>query len=187
MTLISTAAGSSSSASGALTLLSTTTLAAPGTIDVSGIASTYNDLVLVLIARGVAGTANDGPFLRLNNDAGASQYFREGISVSGTAAVSGFETLGTSALSIGVMPGSTGLANSFGASVTEIFGYASTTWLKTIQWSSWAMFANATTNLSMHRGGGLWNSTAVVNRVTILNNAFGNLATGSQLRIYGRL
>ena len=36
-------------------------------------------------------------------------------------------------------------------------------------------------------GGGRWNSTAAITRVTLLGNGTANLATGSQLRIYGCL
>jgi hypothetical protein len=49
------------------------------------------------------------------------------------------------------------------------------------------MDSNTAGSLTIHRGGGLWSSTAAVNRVQLMDSSLGNFVTGSQLRIYGRL
>jgi hypothetical protein len=40
---------------------------------------------------------------------------------------------------------------------------------------------------NVQRGGGYWDSTAAINRITLSGAGTANLLTGSQLRIYGRL
>jgi hypothetical protein len=170
---------------GAWTLLSTTTLASPGVIDVSGISGSYNDLILVLIARSTDTGTDEIANLILNND-GANTY-SEFIRVFGTGAVSGVANTGGSAgFSIGRLPASSGLASSFGVIEVTIPGYASTTWKKNVQWHSTCVIGTASTQATFLVGGGLWNSTAAVNRVKF-DGATGDLVTGSQLRIYGRL
>src|SRR4029077_3579725 len=72
----------SAGSAGALTLLSTTTLAAAGTIDVSGISGAYNDLVLVLIGRSNDSSAGN-PQWRFNNDSGGNYHY-EGQQFSGS-------------------------------------------------------------------------------------------------------
>jgi hypothetical protein len=168
---------------GALTLLSTTTLAAAGTFDVSSISGSYNDLVLVLIAREVGSGSGLIPALRLNNDS-AGNYYSERLRATGSTA-SATESLGSTAMQIGAVPGSSSIANAFGILEYTIFGYAATTWLKIVQLTA-AHVDNITTgNIYVNRSTGLWNSTAAVNRVAVAG-AGGNFVTGSQLRIYGR-
>src|SRR5580765_202956 len=63
--------GAALKASGTLALLSTTNLASPGTFDVSSISQAYNDLVLVVIARGVISAVNTDIQLLFNADSAA--------------------------------------------------------------------------------------------------------------------
>ncbi len=177
----STPAGSS----GALTLLSTTTLGGSGTFDVSSISGSYNDLVLVLIVRGTDAGASDNPLLRLNADT-AGNYRWERVSITGTT-TSGLDGAAATSIHCGTMPCAGAPASYFGASMIEILGYASTSWFKNVLWSTHATFASASNNSTLGRGGSLWLSTAAVTRVQIFGSSTANLVTGSQLRIYGRL
>jgi len=175
----------SSGSAGALTLLSTTTLGAAGSIDVTGISGSYNDLILVLIARGTNSANVDYANLTFNNDTGGN-YNSEYINVQGTAAVSGVEIVGGVNFRSGRLTGNTSPANTFGVTEVTVLGYASTTWKKNVLWHSFTDSAGASNGFFTFRGGGVWLSTVAVTRVTFIGNG-GNLAIGSQLRIYGRL
>lgn len=177
---------SSRSSGGAttLTLLSTTTLGAPGTIDVTGISSAYTDLLLVLIARGTRAAAADGLLMQLNGDAGANydynvmEIIASSLSASpGNAQTSFFVGDG--------LPANSGVANSFSVTEITIAGYTSTTWLKTVN-ARYGADNTAATNKAVGISSGFWNSTAAVTRVTLFGQITANLATGSTLRIYGR-
>ncbi len=180
------AAGGSS---GALTLLSTTTLGSPAaSFDVTGISGSYNDLILVLIGRSdITGTTGDTVRLRFNNDTG-SNYWSEWIEAVSTTAVSGATFTALTLLNAGRVTGSTSAANCFGSVQITVPGYASTAWHKTIHMEATAEAGTGAGATYMQRGGGTWNSTAAINRVTVyLAGAGTNYVTGSQLRIYGRL
>lgn len=174
----------SAGAAGALTLLSTTTLAAPGTFDVSSISGAYNDLVLVMIARGTDTGNKDQPVLRFNNDS-AANYYREQIFISGTASPVGSQSLTAAGANCGYVPCAASPASLFGLLEVTIYGYASTTWKKTCKWTSWAPADITTGNLFLVPGGNLWNNTAAITRVQLLGGTTANFVTGSQLRIYG--
>src|SRR4029077_16611860 len=61
-------AAAAGGASGALTLLSTTTLSSNGTFDISSISGAYNDLIVVAIVRDSASASTDVVQMRFNND-----------------------------------------------------------------------------------------------------------------------
>jgi hypothetical protein len=169
---------------GAWTLLSTTTLSSAGTFDVSGISGSYNDLILVAIVRGVAASSVVSVSLRFNNIS-SSNYYNQWIQGTGSGATAA-EDLAAVSLFTGQAPGSTAaLANGFSTIQVTVPGYASTTWLKAIQFECQLVANTATTWNTAFRGGGFWNNTAAVTRVQLFHAS--NLATGSQLRIYGRL
>jgi hypothetical protein len=170
---------------GSMALLSTTTLASAGTLDVSGISAAYNDLIVVVIARS-SQTSDDYLKLSFNNDL-AANYYSEYLLVAGTGGVAGAELSGSTGFRLGRVPGTTNLANSFASAEIMIPGYASTAWLKTVQIDGYTSLAQSTGNYHLFRGGGHWASTAAINRITVLGNATANLLTGSHMRIYGRL
>jgi hypothetical protein len=170
---------------GALTLLSTTNLSGSATFDVSSISGAYNDLILVLIARGTNSAVAETIYVNFNGD-NAAHYYGEFITVQGTTSAAGIETSASAQPSVGHVPGNTGLASSFGVIEMTLYGYASTSWLKPYQWHSFSLDILTSTNYYIHRGGGLWNSTAAINRVQFGGRNTANLASGSQLRIYGR-
>jgi hypothetical protein len=182
-----TSHGSSASAS-ALTLLSTTTIGTAAAFDVATIDQTYNDLVLVLIARSSAAIGSDQPQLRFNNDSGAN-YFDETVRGNGSTASAFGDLAATSAaLSLTCPAASSGLANTFGFHTIEVQGYTSTTWRKGILCFAGGGPAVTANNTVPHAVFAWWNSTAAVNRINLtpLTTPF-TWVTGSVLRIYGRL
>ncbi len=172
-------------ASGALTLLSTTTRATDGTIDVSSISQAYNDLILVAILRGTDSGANDNLDVTLNNDGGANYYMERIFASSATAAA--VESLGNTKVASGQIPAAAATAGIFAVFTFEICGYTSTTWQKHVSWVAASSLNNSAGNQFNYRGTVRWASTAAVNRVTLVGDSTAALKTGSQLRIYGRL
>lgn len=166
-----------------MALLSTTTLASPGIFDVTGIAATANDLRLVCILRGADVGTNDSATLVLNNDTGAHYNLERG-EFSG-ATVTGQELLSQAAITLGQITAGGSTANYFSAIWIDLPGYASTTWNKQAYWKVATNLNDLTGNQEAWACEAIWRSTAAINRVTIKGVSTANLATGSQLRIYG--
>jgi hypothetical protein len=178
----------SAGSSGALTLLSTSTLSGTGTFDVSSISGSYNDLVLVLIARSNrASQVTDQAQIFLNGDTSTVYYGQYVVGAAGTASAA--EGLGLAGIRMAYIPAANSPANSFGVAEFTIFGYASTTWLKSVTYEVFSLTDTTTGKVNTTSGGGTWNSTAAVTRVQVqaLQATSNLLVSGSQLRIYGRL
>jgi hypothetical protein len=171
---------------GAWTLLSTTTLASPGTFDVPSISGSYNDLILILIGRSAFSGGTDDPMIRLNNDSG-SNYNHVRYSAGGGGAITAGNMAAGTFSYVGYLPGATADASLFSVSEIILYGYASTAWKKSWYWTSYAPTSISSGNGNYFRnGGGMWNNTAAITRVGIVTANAANLVTGSQLRIYGR-
>jgi hypothetical protein len=170
---------------GPWTLISTTTLASAGTFDLTSIPGSYSDLLFVLIARGAGSTSGETLNMTLNNDSGAN-YYRQGLRFAGTGAVSGTENIGAARFQAEIPASTSTLANSFGIVEMTLYGYASTTWRKTVEYRAFQVLNTATGQMIFQHYMGLWNSTAAINRITIVGNSTANMVTGSQLRLYGR-
>lgn len=182
---VAPASSRGATSSGALTLLSTTTLSGSGTIDVSAIDQTYNDLFFVLIARGTRAAATDGVLLRLNNDSGANYDYIVLGDNSGAQSKS-LAQAQTSAFVANLMPGNTATAGRFLTAEFVIPGYASTTWSKQVIWASCGESGTSSALVYSEHAAAFWLSTAAVTRITVFGQTTANLATGSTLRIYGR-
>jgi hypothetical protein len=175
---------------GAWTLLSTTTIAgSPATFDVSSISGSYNDLHLVAIARGNNSTSPEQMLMRLNNDSGTN-YFTERIKLNDSTAtverIVSNASLWVGFVSAGGAPANPP-TNHFSVWEVTLFGYASTTWVKAVQYRVWGSSGTGTNQQYQTDGGGFWNSTAAVTRVQFFCSSTPEFVVGSQLRIYGRL
>jgi hypothetical protein len=168
---------------GALVLLSTTTLGGAGIIDVAGIDQTYNDLVIMVVARGSRGLTNDSLSINFNNDATAN-YDQQGV-YGTTSTANGFSDEGTTVPIISdLIVASTAAAGLFGFCEIVVPGYTSTTWQKSAI-GTWGAFAVSGTHLS-GVSTVFWRSTAAINRVQLFGTSSANLLTGSTCRVYGR-
>jgi hypothetical protein len=179
-------AAAAGGASGALTLLSTTTLVAAGTFDVSSISGAYNDLILILVARDNAGSSPNDIQLLFNADS-TSHYNWVRNTTTGTSSAATDSSGLTSRMEIGRVPVNTSIANSFGFITIQIAGYASTTWLKSVVSDSSYYHAAAAGGIGRQIAAGTWNQTTAITRVQLAVAGGGSFAIGSQLRIYGRL
>jgi len=175
------------SASGAMTLISTTTLGSPAAnITLSSIPGTYTHLYLIYALRStVTGVANALSRLRLNGDTG-SNYGREhnwGSGASNSVGNSG----GLIAYWDGtVETGPSATANFFSQANLWIPNYKNTSMVKNLV-SNWALFGTTSTgNWFSGTSTGLWNSTAAITSITFIpSDGTSNFATGSTVSLYG--
>lgn len=165
-------------------LLSSTTLGGSGTFDVSSISQAYSDLTLVILARGTDAGATDNLLLRFNNDSTANYDWQQNAFFGTSSSFS--QGAAAAQIQIAVCPAAGATANYFGLFEITMPGYASTTWVKRAL-QPMTMYESIVGTPASCANAGLWRSTAAINRVQILGGNTANLATGSQLRIYGQL
>jgi hypothetical protein len=172
-------------AAGAITLLSSTTLGAAGTFDITSISGAYSDLIIVLIGRANNANASDVALLRFNNDSGAN-YYTQRLKGAATTASAG-ESIGSGSIDRAEIAANTAPANHFSIVAWEVYGYASTTWTKTVNYRASFTFGLSSGGIVIEELTAIWSSTAAINRVTVSTNTSPfNFMAGSQLRIYGR-
>lgn len=168
-----------------MTLLSTTTLASPGTIDVQNISQSYNDLRLVLVCRGTVAAAVETLGLRFNNDSGSNYQYQQLAGQGAAASAVGNTT--QDHIVIGASAGNTSTANYYSQTVIDILAYvAANVTRQCVSYNYYTQGSGAATQGRFDHGG-TWQSTSAINRVTIYGVTTANLATGSFLRIYGIL
>ena len=177
---------SSGGGGGAWTLISTTTLAAAGTFDVSSIPGTYNDLLLVAIIRGTNSSGADNILMRFNNDSTSGHYASQYLQNVGTTAAAGQFANANRITLPGSFPANTAPAGVYAASQIWLPGYASTSWQKMVYVPAAGYLTDvALAGAMLSSAVGIWNQTTAINRVSLFGSGTTNLATGSQLRIYG--
>jgi len=150
-----------------------------GSITFSSIPSTYQHLQLRVLARSSDATDQVDWVMQLNGDGTGSNYASHWMRGSGSIAEASYLT-GFGAMRIGVIPGSTGTSNSFGAMVIDILDYSNTNKNKTIR-SLAGNNLNTTSPQYVGLWSGLWTNTAAVNQITV----FGGVSQYSQVALYG--
>jgi hypothetical protein len=169
--------------SSGLVLLSDTTLGSDAaSIDITGIPGSYKHLRIIALVRSTrAGQPGDNWRLRFNNDSGANYYtqsvFASGVAEDGAEEIAASGTLGN-------CPGATATSGFFAPVDATIVDYASTTKAKVVTGTHLSPTGVTTGLLRMQAAGWVWNSTAAINRITVLA-ANGNLLAGTRLTIYG--
>lgn len=156
---------------------------ATASITFSSISATdFTHLELVWQARGDNAALTLSLWGRFNADAGAN-YDWQRMGATATAAA-GVEGIGVAQMELGLLAGSTGVANSFGGGRILIPSYAGTTAHKTAHGVSGHKAANSTTNVWMMANAGFWRSAAAINSITLLPSA-GNFIAGTKMTLYG--
>jgi hypothetical protein len=177
--------GGSGGGAGALTQIGFFTLGADGTFDVQNIVNTYNDLLLVIVARATrAAAATDGLVLRLNNDTGANYYGQNAVFANTTSSIAA-DPGDTGAIVQNRLPAATATAGHFGYVEILIPGYSSTGWQKGILSTAHSTTSLLAAGANQETNGYTWANTAAVARVTLFGQTAANLLAGSSLRIYG--
>ena len=149
--------------------------------DVTSIPQTYNNLELVLYARGDGAASNITVSVRFNNDS-AANYDNQSIQGNQAATQATGVEAGTSA-GVADIPGSTAPATHSGLTLIDIPSYTATTFFKNGTSRGGSRCVAASTFLSQDRFI-QWRSTAAINRITVLPSS-GNFITGSRFSIYG--
>jgi hypothetical protein len=182
-----TGGGSSSGGGGAMSLLSSTLLTGTAaSFDITGIAGTFNHLLLTYQARSDASAATVLSSFRLNGDTGAN-YDRAVDLTSGANPVFNTTAASTS-LYIGDITAATAAAGTISIGQILIPFYAKATFNKSVLVSSGGVFAvlGTTTTYALAQVSGLWRNTAAVTQVTLAPSS-GVWVIGSGLTVHGIL
>jgi hypothetical protein len=164
---------------GAYDALSTVTVPSGGlaSITFAGIPNTYKHLQIRAIGRTTASAADS--LYRFNSDTG-SNYALHLLVGNGTTAQA---FSGVSQTSLKASPYLVDTANVFGAGVTDILDYASTSKNKTVRTLT-GFDDNTATYSQIQLFSGLWMNTAAINSITITPSA-GTYTQNSQFTLYG--
>lgn len=165
-----------------LTLIASSTVSGSSvaTIDFSSIPDTYTHLRLYIIARGTNASAQLMN-VRFNNDSGANYGMGRGQR-SGPSAWAADGVASGTAANVGTAAGSGAAAGDAMVHFVDIPFYAGTTWNKvTLAMRGGGLFSSQP---GIGVVGGVWNSTAAINRITLLLAA-NNFDIGSVVYLYG--
>lgn len=169
---------------GALVLLSDDSFTSQA-FDKSGISGAYNDLVIIASLRSISGTGQvSGAQIRLSNDATANYHVQD-LKSQG-AVTTAEQWLARTAFLLGAVPNSSGSVptNVQGFVEMTIFGYSGNA-PKLMQFKTFGSGSFSSNGLYYYEGGGIWNSTAPVDRIQIYAYDLEAFASG-RVRIYGR-
>lgn len=158
---------------------------ASGVLEFSSIPSTYRHLMLIVSGRSDTAATSAGIRLTFETSPTAGAYLQEllqvfGSSTSVTEQLSGVVDF----ISAGIASGASSPANLYGTAVVHISNYASTSQYKTAVSTGFSPIDTTTGNLFFRLNGGLWTSTAAVDRIR-LTLAAGNWTTASRATLYG--
>jgi hypothetical protein len=179
---------------GALTAGPSQTLSGSGTIAVTSIPGTGQDLIVSLYyARSTVATVSDQLVMRLNNDSGSNYAWEQRASNAATTTTS--NSAGAVAfINLGFAPGSTQVSVVYACVEVTIFGYSTASNYKAVQWrNAWVSGttgpnALAAGSQNIYDGMGLWGNN--VNAVTevdfFINDAPNTLASGAVCKTYLR-
>jgi len=148
----------------------------------SSISGTYKSLQFRIFARQSSGTLTAPALkMRFNGDTTGANYAYHILSGNGSAvSSSGFTNMGE--VQLYAFAGNSSTANSFGAGITDILDYASTTKNKTVR-----TFGGTEQN-----GSGLtqaisnaWLQTSAITSIEIYGSQLNSFASGSTFSLYG--
>jgi hypothetical protein len=147
----------------------------------ANIPQTYQDLRLVISARGSNAAATFGMYGYLNEAAGTTNYSLTQLSGNGTAASSPRRS-NVADFYFGELVGGTATAGIFSSVTVDFLNYANTTTFKTFL-SRLANDVNGSgnTNVSAH----LWRSTAGISTILCGMSGYVTMETGSTATLYG--
>lgn len=183
--LTSSGAEKESLAGGALTKIAEVVLSSPATnIDFSSIFGTYSALKLIWYLRGDNATTG-GEFvgIRFNNDSGAN-YYSEYLQAFAASVTSG-ESLGATSGRVAYMPKGSDAANLFNAYEILVPHYAQATNKKHYASTGSVAVGTGTSAIGVAHFAGFWNSTAAIDRVTLIPLTSTNFVSGSKVVLYG--
>lgn len=159
------------------TAIATTTVGAGGasSIDIQNIPNTYNDLLLVLSLRGSTNSWNSHRLYFNNSNSSLSYVYLlgDGANASASSGANGY---------IGTIGGTNTTTNTFSSSCIYIPNYTSS-YNKSYAVENVAE-NNATTGY-LAVVAGMWTSSSVINRITIVSDGAANWVQYSSATLYG--
>lgn len=145
----------------------------------TNIPQTYQDLMLIINARGSRSQAADDCLIRFNNDGSGINTWTT-LEGNGTSAISYRNTTGNSFIVAGAMPAATATSGILGSIVCHILNYANTTTFKTmVSRSASDLNGSGVTQLTA----GLYRSTAAVSRIDVTQ--YLGYSSSSTATLYG--
>ena len=142
-------------------------------VSFTSIPSSYDHLVLLSTARSDASEYNSYINFQVNGDTG-SNYSRRAINAN-TVTPSGVSGTGGTSWIYQWIPGASAVADTFSATETWFINYANTSYYKQIfSQSSNPNNSSTGSQWGFRVSGGVWTSTAAINRVDALCNAGGD-------------
>lgn len=185
--------GTASSASSSVTPLSqafepiatVTGTGSSSTLTFSSIPSTYKHLQIRGMFKDTSTTAASRSEYRIRFNGSSTGYMYHHLYGNGSTA----SAIGQSAAHIVVaasgLTSGTGLTNSLGVSIVDIYNYASSTTTKVTRSISSCDANLASTGYQTALCSGLWNNTNAITSISILTDGAGNFSTASTFTLYG--
>jgi hypothetical protein len=165
-------------------LITETTLSADtASFDFTSIPATYKDLRIVLVGRGTTAANNVAINLRFNGDTGAN-YDDQFLSGNNASAAAGANVVQTKMQVLRWISAGLADAGRAGHGVIEVYGYAGTTFNKTVHSRGVLSQSTSAAGQGVNLTAGSWKSTAAINQVTVFPAA-DNFLAGSTCRLYG--
>jgi len=152
--------------------------------DFTSIPATYKHLRLMCSLRSDRGAVSDGITVRFNNDAGAN-YNALYYDIHHNNVLVTNEALAQNEAIITGVVSANGLADQFDPSEIFIPNYASADINKSLYVSAGVAKSVASGNVTIRNGMGLWDSTAAINRITIIPQLGANWKEYSRISLYG--
>lgn len=167
-----------------MVLLSGGILPAPqATIDIPTIPAIFTSLWLLTKLRDDgAGTSFDNTNVRFNNDSGAN-YFKMSMQGFNTTVSATNQT--TQTQFSGMLCAEGGVGSGIFATSELMIPYYTDAQAKTFNSKNGLVTNGTAANWITQIVSGLWNSTAVISRITLLPGGGSNFATGSAYSLYG--
>ena len=168
-------------AAGSYDLISSTILTgsqASITFDTTGLGSTYKHLQIRLTARTSDPAAVDALLMRFNSDTGTNYndhaLFGNGSTVASAATSNG------SFVPLGLVAAANANSGLFGAVVTDILDFASTSKFKTVR-----SLSGVLSTVFVQLRSAAWRNTSAITSIQIYPNLGANLLTGTRVSLYG--
>jgi hypothetical protein len=153
------------------------------TIDFQNIPQTYKHLKIVGQGRVAGAVVQADLDLRFNNDSGAN--YNEQHTIGENAAASATAVTGQTEITLGDIPGASGIANHAGGIYLEIPDYVGETFFKTVLGQLISIPNVTLADFQVNEFGGLWEDTSAITRITLISGS-GNFVSGSKYTLYGQ-
>lgn len=169
---------------GAMTQIAQTILDSPAaTVSFSGIAGTFTNLLVTVVARCSAAIVADDVYAQFNADT-AANYTRQFLSATSSSVTAG-NNVSVAKASIVFIPCASALAGAPGMGTVQIPSYSGTTFLKVAYNPGFLVPGAGATNAEITGEGLLWANTAAITSIVFGMAAGSNFVAGSTFTIYG--